>query len=182
MALQGDFAAHERALTRNGYKTHLLRGTRDFDTELSGLVLPGGESSAMLRLLDRFALWDRLAALRGIPTLATCAGLILLACQVVPDQRSLGWLDVTVARNGYGRQLDSFEAVVNGRSLVFIRAPRLTRIGERAETLMHYGDDAVLVRQAGVVAASFHAELGADPWLIDLAFGREAVGLVRRAR
>lgn len=171
LALQGDFAAHARALERAGHRAALLRSRADFAAhKLAGLVLPGGESSAMLRLLDRLQLWEPLRALRGVPVLATCAGLILLARQVVPQQPSLGWLDVAVERNGYGRQLQSFEAEVQGRSLVFIRAPRITRAGDDVEVLLRCRGDAVLVRQGPILAATFHPELSGDGWLIEQAF------------
>ncbi len=174
LSLQGDFAAHGRALERAGHGVRWLRQPRDFEAgPLAGLVLPGGESSTMLHLLDRMALWEPLDALRGLPTLATCAGLILLARQVQPQQRSLGWLDLTVARNGYGRQLDSFEAQQQGHRLAFIRAPRVLTTGPQVKVLMRCRGDAVLLRQGAVLAATFHPELCGDNWLIDAAFGGE---------
>ena len=174
LALQGDFAAHGRAIASRGHEVVLLRNRRDLSTSLDGLVLPGGESSTMLRLLDRLHLWAPLKALRGLPTLATCAGTILLAREVAPAQPGLGWLDISVQRNGYGRQRQSFQQRVAGRTLVFIRAPRVTRVGAAVEVHMRCRGDAVLLRQGPLWAATFHPELTADAWLVEAAFGGAA--------
>lgn len=171
LALQGDFAAHARAIVACGYSVVLLRNQRDFKASLDGLILPGGESSAMLRLLDRLHLWAPLNALRGLPTLATCAGTILLAREVAPVQPSLDWLDIRVQRNGYGRQRHSFQQQVEGRTLVFVRAPRVTRVGAGVEVRLHCRGDPVLLRQGLLWAATFHPELTLDAWLVEAAFG-----------
>lgn len=169
LALQGDFAEHQRALHAAGVATRRVRAPRDLEG-LRGLVLPGGESTTMLRLLDVEGLFAPLErALRsGLPVLATCAGLILLATEVVdPRQRSFGLLDVTVQRNGYGRQLHSgtFElagpGAPAGSTGVFIRAPRILRVGPGVEVLARRGDDAVLVRAGPILGACFHPELQA---------------------
>jgi 5'-phosphate synthase pdxT subunit len=152
LALQGGFDAHVQALA--GFDVRLVRAPADL-RGLSGLVLPGGESTVMLRLMDRHGLWLPLCATRGLPTLATCAGLILAARAVTPSQPSLGWLDVAVERNAWGRQLDSFEA--EGR--IFIRAPRIVAVGPGVEVLERYRGEPVLVRQGNVVGACFHPEL-----------------------
>jgi 5'-phosphate synthase pdxT subunit len=142
---------------------------RDADslTELDGLVLPGGESTTMLKLIDRFGLGPALAAFvaGGKPVLATCAGLILSARQVSqPAQPSFGWLDVAVARNAWGRQLDSFTATADDgvTPLVFIRAPRIVAVGPAVRVLATVAGEPVLVRQANVTGATFHPELTAD--------------------
>jgi 5'-phosphate synthase pdxT subunit len=162
LALQGGFAAHVAALARIGVKAETVRYARELD-DIEGLVLPGGESTTQLDLLARGAMRDALAALfaRGAPVLATCAGLILAASTVEPEQNSLGWLDVDVCRNGYGRQTDSFVARDDsGRfSLPFIRAPRITRVGPSVEVLATCDGEPVLVRQGAVVGATFHPEL-----------------------
>lgn len=165
LALQGAFAAHAQALERLGHTPALVRLPRDVEG-LEGLVLPGGESTTMLNLLERFALSgpiDRLVR-SGAPVLATCAGLILAARGVThPEQRSFGWLDLDVARNAWGRQLDSFEACADAPKddlpLVLIRAPRITRVGPGVEVLATYGGEPVLVRAGAITGATFHPEL-----------------------
>jgi 5'-phosphate synthase pdxT subunit len=136
LALQGDFAAHAATLERLGARTTLVRAAGDLET-LDGLVMPGGESTTILRLLERNGLTEALTALVAErPTLATCAGVILLAREVAgPEQPSLGLLDVSLVRNGYGRQIDSFIGPVDAEAVggriegVFIRAPRLRHLG-----------------------------------------------------
>lgn len=176
LALQGDFAAHVRQLERRGIDTVLIRGRRHLEN-LDGLVLPGGESSVMLRLLGIEALAEPLRATiaSGIPTLATCAGMILLAHSVTdPVQTSLDLLDVDVSRNGYGRQLHSGTHTLRGAGGfpdcrgIFIRAPRVTRAGERCEILATLGQDPVLVRQESILAACFHPEFDDAHPLYDL--------------
>lgn len=168
LALQGAFAAHARALEALGHTPVLVRQPRHLEG-VAGLVLPGGESTTQLTLLERLGLWAPLDALArsGAPVLCTCAGLILAARQVTgPAQRSFGWLDVDVARNAWGRQLDSFEARSDATSLehgdlplVFIRAPRITRAGEGVAVLATLDGEPVLVREGAVTAATFHPEL-----------------------
>lgn len=174
LALQGDFSAHQRALEALGYDARLARRPADLDL-VEGLVLPGGESTTQLRLLASSGLAAPIVRLirDGAPVLATCAGLILLASTVTdPEQRSLGLLDVTVARNAWGRQLDSFEAVSErqGVPLVFIRAPRILAVGPGVEVLDTFGGEPILVRQGNVVGATFHPELTGDETVARLAF------------
>jgi pyridoxal 5'-phosphate synthase pdxT subunit len=174
VALQGDFSAHERALATLGYDARLARRPADLDL-VEGLVLPGGESTTQLRLLASSGLTAPIVRLirDGAPVLATCAGLILLASTVTdPEQKSLGLIDVTVARNAWGRQLDSFEAISDRRGvpLVFIRAPRIRAVGPGVEVLDTFGGEPVLVRQRNVVGATFHPELTGDPTVTRLAF------------
>ncbi|AFC86519.1 pyridoxal 5'-phosphate synthase glutaminase subunit PdxT [Frateuria aurantia] len=169
LTLQGAYAAHAQVLERLGAQVRPVRLPADFEG-LDGLVIPGGESTTMLRLLERdemFAALQNYA--RHKPCLGTCAGAILLAHQVSPAQASLDILDIDVQRNGYGRQLDS--AIISGPTalpggpleMVFIRAPRFTRIGKDVEVLAERDGEAVLVRQGRHLAASFHPELGEDP-------------------
>jgi 5'-phosphate synthase pdxT subunit len=176
LALQGAFAEHRSVVEALGAHAVEVRTPGDL-AAVDGLILPGGESTTMSLLLDknglRDAVADRLAD--GMPAFGTCAGLILLACEVTdgrPDQRSFGVLDVSVQRNGYGRQRDSFETDLEIRDLgpgaaatfpaVFIRAPRITRVGADVEVLASVGDDPVLVRQGPLLAAAFHPELSGD--------------------
>ena len=172
LALQGAFLVHELALKRLGCRTVQVRSPEQLDA-VDALVLPGGESTTMSKLLDSSGLFDPIAKrlLDGMPTLGTCAGMILLAGEVSdgrPDQRSFGVLDVDVRRNGFGRQVDSFETDLSLAGdpeplhAVFIRAPRITRIGDAVEVLAAYHDEPVLVRQGHVVASSFHPELTGD--------------------
>ena len=190
LALQGAFARHAERLVERGHEVRLVRDARDF-AGLGGLVLPGGESTVQLDLLARLALEDELVLLvrSGRPVLATCAGLILIAERVVqPAQRNFKLLDVDVARNAYGRQLDSFEAEsdeawppsasssseheASRLPLVFIRAPRIERVGDRVEVLARHRGEPVLVREGNVTAATFHPELTLDPRVHDAVFGR----------
>lgn len=175
LALQGGFSAHAGALDRLGHEVRLIRYP-DQLRGLEGLVLPGGESSTQLELLRRADLAEGLDAMvrSGRPVLATCAGLILAAREVVePRQQSLGWIDVTVTRNGWGRQLDSFEAE-SDRSrlpLIFIRAPRISALGPEVEVLETLDEEPVLVRQGSFVGATFHPELTDDLTVASIVFG-----------
>ncbi len=173
LAVQGDFAAHAQALARAGAEAMPVRTAGDF-AGIDALVLPGGESTAMLRGIARDDLEAPLRAFlaSGRRVLGTCAGAILLAHRVSnPEQASFRALDVDVERNAYGTQLDSFEAIADpGASppfaalpCVFIRAPRLVRVGPDVEVLARVRGDAVLVRSGPIWAATFHPELGDDP-------------------
>ena len=178
LAVQGAFARHADVLRALSHDVSLVRAARDFDT-LEGLVLPGGESTVQLDLIGRFGLEVPLRELiaRGVPVLATCAGLILLAKTVEsPAQPSFGALDVDLTRNAWGRQLDSFEAQEDseaGLPLIFIRAPRITRVGPTVEVLARYRGEPVLVRERNITAATFHPELTADTRVHRSVFGGE---------
>jgi pyridoxal 5'-phosphate synthase pdxT subunit len=166
LAVQGAFEAHARVLGRLGSEPVLVRAAADL-TQLGGMILPGGESTVQLSLLERLELEQPLLAAiaRGLPVLATCAGVILLARHVTqPEQRSFGLLDVSVQRNGFGRQLDSFEACADDSDLplVFIRAPRIVDVGAGVEVLARHRGEPVLVRQHNLVGATFHPELTGD--------------------
>ena len=163
LALQGGFALHLRMLEALGHRAIEVRDAAQLDT-VDGLVLPGGESTTQLRLIARSGLrpsLERFAA-TGKPILATCAGLILVAKKVVgPEQESLGLLDVSVARNAWGRQLDSFEGTADDSALplVFIRAPRIVERAASVEVLATLDAEPVLVRQRNITGATFHPEL-----------------------
>jgi 5'-phosphate synthase pdxT subunit len=170
LALQGDFAAHAAALAELGCTAREVRDLEEL-AELDGLVLPGGESTTLLRLLGPVGVRAlRAFAQRGGAILGTCAGLILLAREVRrPAQPSLGLLDVVVERNAYGRQVDSFSARGRwlgggdeGMEMVFIRAPRIVACGPGVQVLATYGEDPVLVRQGRILGATFHPELTPD--------------------
>jgi 5'-phosphate synthase pdxT subunit len=163
LAVQGDFAAHARALAEAGLAARLVRNAGEL-AGLAGLVLPGGESTTQLGLLLRHGLVEPLRAFvsAGAPVLATCAGLILAARAVrQPVQPSFGFLDVAVARNAWGRQLDSFEALADDgvTELVFIRAPRILELGPGVKVLASHRGEPVMVQQGNVVGATFHPEL-----------------------
>jgi pyridoxal 5'-phosphate synthase pdxT subunit len=172
LALQGAFRAHSDALSALGAQVSEVR-TPDDLVGLDAVVLPGGESTTMSRLLNTSGLREPLGQVlhAGLPALATCAGLILLARTVLdgrPDQQSFGVLDVTVQRNAYGRQVDSFETDLTVTGLegtfhaVFIRAPVIVAAGPNVEVLAQHDDTPVLVRQGRHVAMSFHPELAGD--------------------
>ena len=167
LAVQGDFAEHQKVLEARGLATRQVRRPVHL-RGIDGLVLPGGESTTMLKLLDLQGLTDPLRDYLSAdpPVLATCAGLILLADRVVePEQPSLGVLDVHVARNGYGRQFHSGTFELTGEDLpagatgVFIRAPRILAAGAGVEVLARRDGDPVLVRKGKTLAACFHPEL-----------------------
>lgn len=175
LALQGGFEAHAKTLQGLGHATRFVKTPDDLEA-LDGLVFPGGESSTMLKLIDWSGLWGPLDAFvrAGKPTLVTCAGLILAATTVTgPAQKSFGWLDVDVARNAWGRQVESFEARDDADRLdmVFIRAPRLTRIGAGVEVVAQFNGEPVAVRQGALIGASFHPELANEPGLHRALFG-----------
>jgi len=172
LALQGAFVAHERALAIAGATTRQVRQPADLEG-LDGLVMPGGESTTMSRLLTTSGLYDEIKALLsdGLPVFGTCAGMILLATEVTdgrPDQQSFAVIDIGVRRNGYGRQVDSFEAdlAVTGLDApfhaIFIRAPVVTRVGDGATVLASHDGSPVLVQQGPVFVSSFHPELSRD--------------------
>lgn len=164
LALQGDFEAHRKALERAGAYAVEVRTAADLE-RVDGLIIPGGESTTMLKLLDMEGLFEPLAEFgTRKPIFGTCAGAILLATEVLnPSQRSLGLLDLTVERNGYGRQIDSriaeIELTGQPAEAVFIRAPVIRRIGPGAKVLASYQGTPVLVEQGRHLVATFHPEL-----------------------
>ncbi len=188
LALQGDFALHAKALARCRSASRdrstgeasppvdveavLVRKPEELEA-VGGLIIPGGESTTLLKLMDE---WEFVPAIEkfhaaGKPIFGTCAGLIVLAREVDnPRQFSLGLIDVAVERNAYGRQRESFEApgavVLDGRAvpvrMVFIRAPRIRRVGAGVESLAEHGGETVMARQGSVLVATFHPELTDD--------------------
>jgi 5'-phosphate synthase pdxT subunit len=164
LALQGDFEAHERALERAGADAVPVRTAAELNA-VDGLVIPGGESTTMLKLLDYMNLKQPLVEFaKKKPIFGTCAGAILLAKQVVnPAQDSLGLMDLTVERNAYGRQIDSRIAKLeDGTEAVFIRAPIIRHCGPGVKVLAEYEGDPVLVEQGRHMVATFHPELTRD--------------------
>src|SRR6185503_10782014 len=166
LALQGDYDAHAAVLRAQGAEVSEVRRPEAL-RGLHGLVVPGGESTALLRLMDGAPWAEEIGALhaRGGALFGTCAGAILLARAVRPAQKSLGLLDVEIERNGYGRQVDSFEADVQAAPPygplrgTFIRAPRIRAVGPAVEVLGTLRGEPVLVREGRVLAATFHPEL-----------------------
>ncbi len=173
LALQGDVREHTRALRGAGAEVVPVRRPEDLG-RVDALVLPGGESTTMGRLLEVFNLLEPLRQVLagGMPVYGSCAGLILLAREVTdgrPDQALVGGLDVVVRRNAFGRQVDSFEADLDMAGVdggpvhaVFIRAPYVEATGPGVEVLACVGDHPVAVRQGPLLATSFHPELGGD--------------------
>jgi pyridoxal 5'-phosphate synthase pdxT subunit len=179
LALQGDFALHARALARCGPDVEVVEVRKPEQLEdLDGLIIPGGESTTLLKLMDAWGFVPALESFHagGRPIFGTCAGLILLAREVTsPAQFSLGLIDLGVERNAYGRQRESFEASgtaeLDGRpipvEMVFIRAPRIRRVGAAVQTLARRDGEAVMARQGTVLVATFHPELTDDPTVHD---------------
>jgi 5'-phosphate synthase pdxT subunit len=185
LALQGDWAAHAKVLRALGVEAVFVRTAAEL-AAVDMLVLPGGESTAMLRLMEPEKLADSIVrrVRDGLPILATCAGVILLAEKTAPAQTCLGLLDIEVERNAYGRQVNSRVAPVELDAElgepdhidgVFIRAPRITRVGPAVTVLGRLGDDPVLVRQGNIIAATFHPELTDDHRIHQLLVAEEAV-------
>jgi 5'-phosphate synthase pdxT subunit len=172
LALQGDVAEHLRMVEACGADAREIR-TPEQLRRVDGLVLPGGESTTIWRLLDRYGLLDELRqrAAGGLPLFATCAGMIIVARGVVGGHPpGLGCLDITVARNAYGRQRESFEAdltiteaAADPVRVAFIRAPVVVDVGAQVSVLAEYAGRPVLVRQDKVLAGSFHPEIRGDP-------------------
>ena len=169
LALQGDFDAHRRRLEELGAEVVLVKKPEQLN-ELDGLVIPGGESGTFLKLLGEDGFAQLKDFVRAKPTFGTCAGCILLATDVEnPKQAGLGALDITVRRNAYGRQIDS--SIREGRffndpiEMVFIRAPKIERVGAGVEVIATEGKDEapVLVRRGKTLAATFPPELSDDP-------------------
>jgi 5'-phosphate synthase pdxT subunit len=171
LALQGDFDAHRRRLEELGAEVVLVKKPKQLDA-IDGLVIPGGESGTFLKLLGESGFEKLKEFVRLKPTFGTCAGAILLATEVEnPRQAGLGALDIGIRRNAYGRQIDS--SIREGRFLegktggspiemVFIRAPKISRVGPAVEVLATEGNDPVVVRQGKAMAATFHPELSED--------------------
>jgi 5'-phosphate synthase pdxT subunit len=170
LAIQGDFAAHRKMLERIGVEVSEVRSAHELE-QIDGLIIPGGESTTMLKFLTNEALLDpiRRFAEQGKPIFGTCAGAILLAREVLtPPQPSLGLIDMTVERNAYGRQVDSHisevQTCLEGGAMeaVFIRAPRIKTIGKEVEKIATIDAEPVFVKHGAILAATFHPELTDD--------------------
>jgi 5'-phosphate synthase pdxT subunit len=166
LALQGDFDAHRRRLEELGVQVVLVKKPEQLD-DIDGLVIPGGESGTFLKLLGEDGFEKLKHFVRMKPTFGTCAGAILLATDVEnPKQAGLGAIDIRIRRNAYGRQLDS--SIRQGKladsplEMVFIRAPKIERVGAGVEVIATEGSDPVAVRQGTAMAATFHPELSED--------------------
>ncbi len=166
LALQGDFDAHRRRLEELGAKDVLVKKPEQLDG-IDGLVIPGGESGTFLKLLGEEGVAKLKEFVHAKPTFGTCAGAILLATEVEnPKQAGLGALDIRIRRNAYGRQIDS--SIREGQlgdsplEMVFIRAPKIERVGPNVEVIATESSDPVAVRQGKVMAATFHPELSDD--------------------
>jgi 5'-phosphate synthase pdxT subunit len=176
LALQGDFDAHVKALERAGAEPVLVNTPEDLQ-KVDGLIIPGGESTTMLRIIGETGLKQPIADFAAAkPVFGTCAGAILMAKEVSnPEQFSFGAVDLTVERNAYGRQIDSRVATIEpdeefakrtsggGMEAVFIRAPIIRRTGPNVRVLAQYEGDPVLVEQGKHLVATFHPELTSDP-------------------
>ena len=187
LALQGDFASHTQILQRCGVQQVLAVRDAAALQQCDGLIIPGGESTTMSRLCDRYELWEPLqeSIKAGLPVLGTCAGMIMLSKNISGAtrnfvQKTLGALDIDVARNAYGRQIESFETDLEVSSLeeieagekplhvAFIRAPQITRVGENVEVLAVHNDQPVAVRKGKIMALSFHPEVSGETRLHQL--------------
>jgi 5'-phosphate synthase pdxT subunit len=177
LSFQGDFDRHARIISSLGHRSIPVRTVEGL-AELDALIIPGGESTTIGMLMDRFgllsALRDRIS--EGLPVFGTCAGAILLARTIESsDQPRIGVMDISVVRNAYGRQIESFEADVEVPILpdrpvrgVFIRAPIISEVGESVSVLAHFESRPVVVRQGSLLAATFHPELAGDARLHEL--------------
>lgn len=168
LALQGDFTLHAKALNSLDVDYKLVKKPADFN-DLEGLIIPGGESTTLIYLAESFGLLDKITefAKNGGKIFGTCAGAILLAKKVVnPEQKSLGLIDIEIERNAYGRQIDSFESVGEGKyplarkiKMTFIRAPLIKSTGKGVKVLATHKNQPVLVQQNQILCATFHPEL-----------------------
>ena len=171
LALQGDFREHLIALSAIGVDSIPVKRVSELE-QIDGLILPGGESTTIAKLARIFELFDPIRAKikNGLPTYGSCAGLILLADRILDGakgQETFGGLDITARRNAFGRQVDSFESVIEFKNVgklngVFIRAPWVEEVGAGVEVLASAHDHPVAVRQGAILATSFHPELTQD--------------------
>ncbi|CAI8034787.1 Pyridoxal 5'-phosphate synthase subunit PdxT [Geodia barretti] len=170
--MQGDFAAHKKILGELGVESKLVKKPADL-AGVEGLIIPGGESTTLLKLMAPVAMRPALEQFhaQGRPIFGTCAGLILLAQETLPRQESLGFIDIVVRRNAYGRQIDSFVALgtpltddlsAEPLEMVFIRAPKIAQINSGVTPLAECRGKVVLARQGSVLVSSFHPELTQD--------------------
>lgn len=163
LALQGAVEPHKSHIEACGAEFHAVKTAKDFE-KIDAFILPGGESTTMLKLINRFELWDVLVQqFKTKPVWGICAGSILMAKTVTnPAQKSFGLLDMTVERNGYGRQLESRHVPINGYTVSFIRAPIITEIADDIKILAEHDEKPAWVQKGNKVASSFHPELTMD--------------------
>ncbi len=172
LALQGDVSLHANVLEQLETKAVFIKKTEQLEG-IDGLIIPGGESTTLLTLAEPLGLLEAIQhfAASGKLIFGTCAGAILLASRVTnPEQTSLGLIDITIERNAYGRQIDSFDSVGQKHEplgtgelpMTFIRAPRITKVGDKVKVLASYMNQPVLVKQNNILAANFHPELTND--------------------
>lgn len=168
LALQGAFIEHKHALSKLGIESFEIRQKRDIQQPFDGLILPGGESTVIGKLLHKLDLFEPLKAKieDGLPVFGTCAGLILLAKNIEGEKAHLGVMDITVRRNAYGRQYDSFSLSANAPlvseepvPLVFIRAPWIESVGSNTDILLELDGHIVAARQGNMLVTAFHPEL-----------------------
>lgn len=184
LALQGAFIEHEKMLAESGAAVFEIRKREDFPDSPDGLIIPGGESTVMGKLLRELGLFEPIQAaiLKGLPVFGTCAGLLLLAKNIENDERRhLATMNITARRNAYGRQIDSFAAAAEFKGLgkipmTFIRAPYITEIGTNAEALATVNGKIVAARQNKQLVTAFHPELTADTsihrYFLDIVSGK----------
>lgn len=168
--IQGDFREHKCVIEKLGHETLVVRNIEDLE-KIDGLIIPGGESTTMIRIMKRIGLFEQLKnkILNGLPVYGTCAGLIVLAKEIENyPQESLGVINISVMRNAYGRQVDSFDEMVHIKGFespfkaVFIRAPRVDWYGPEVEVLSELDGHPIMLRQHNVLVTSFHPELTDD--------------------
>jgi len=176
LALQGAFAEHRKTLSSiPGITTHEIRNAEDLDRPMDGIVIPGGESTAITKLLESLGMWDLLKSKidAGLPVFGTCAGLIILARKTLDGKKCLDAIDITVSRNAYGRQIDSFFSfgTMSDKQvfpLVFIRAPIIDETGPDVECLCMDKGHIVACRNDRILVTSFHPELTDNPYFHEL--------------
>jgi len=163
LALQGAVQPHKAHIEAAGAEFRAVKTLAQCEG-VDGFILPGGESSTMLKLIDRFDLWDGLIEqFRAKPVWGICAGSILMAEKVTnPEQKSFGLLPITVQRNAYGRQIDSHYAAIDGYNVAFIRAPVITEVSDNVEILAEHEGTPVWIKQGSHMATTFHPELTKD--------------------
>ncbi len=168
--IQGDFREHKWMIEKLGHESYVVRTPEDLE-KVDGLIIPGGESTTMIRIMKRIGLFEKLKEkiLNGLPVYGTCAGLIVLAKEIENyPQESLGVIDIKVMRNAYGRQVDSFDEMVEIKGFnkpfkaIFIRAPRVDAWGPEVEILSTLNNHPIMLRQKNVLVTSFHPELTDD--------------------
>jgi 5'-phosphate synthase pdxT subunit len=173
LALQGAFREHIKSLEKCGVSTVEIKSPDQLD-DIDALIIPGGESTTIRKLLEKYKFRSRLDKFYKDckPIFVTCAGLVLIAKNIKGEGMGLSYIDVDVERNAYGRQIDSFEELLNinldgsqnGRKFnsIFIRAPKILNVGEKVEILGKFGQEAVLIRENNIIASTFHPELTDD--------------------